>query len=79
MSTDMHLDLRDEAAIRARRHAVAHLRGYDRVVRGVERYLCLPTREPAAEVWVSAPHGMGGHHTAVAPLDDITIRCGAGE
>jgi hypothetical protein len=68
----MDIDMRETAAITAGPHAVAHLGGYTRVVRGIDRFTHLPTREPAAVIWVSDRHPMDGFHTEVVPLDQIT-------
>lgn len=70
------IDLRDDPAIRAGVHAVAHLRSRIRLVRGIDRFTHLPTREPAALVWVADWNGLGGHHLEVVALDDITLHPG---
>lgn len=69
-------DTRDTAAITAGTHAIAHLGGHTRVVRGIDRFTHLPTREPAAVVWVADKHGMDGHHCEAVALDQITIHPG---
>ena len=66
-------DTRSEAAIAAGVHAVAMLPGYTRFVRGVDRFTHLPTREPAAVVWVADKHALGTFHTEVVALEDICL------
>lgn len=70
-------DTRDEAAIRSGVHAVAHMPCWSRVVRGVDRFTLLPTRERAAVVWVEARHGRGGYQCEVVDLDFIEVRPGS--
>lgn len=70
------IDFRPGEQIRAGLHAVAHLRSTDRIVRGIDRFTHLPTREPAAMVWVADWTGLG-HHLELVALDDITICPGA--
>lgn len=67
------IDFRPTSAITAEPHAVASLGGYSRVVRGVDMFTHLPTRERAAVVWIEAATGMGSLHTEEVPLDQIRI------
>lgn len=69
-------DTRESTVIRAGLHAVAHLYGHTRLVRGIDRFTQLPTRERAAVVWVADRYGMKYVQVPVA-LEDITLHPGA--
>lgn len=69
------IDLRDEAAIRADAHAYARAYGRWHLVRGIDRFTHLPTREPAAMVWIQ--HGPREAVVQVpVALDDIRVHAG---
>lgn len=72
-----NIDLRDADEIRDGLHAVAHLPRYDRLVRGIDRFTHLPTRERGAMVWVDGRNGIDGLRCELVALDDITIHRGA--
>lgn len=64
-------DMRPAAEITTGDHAYARAYGRYHVVRGIDRFTHLPTRERAAMVWIS-DHNDRTILTAVA-LDDIRI------
>lgn len=70
-------DTRDTAAILAGVHAIAHVGGYTRVVRGVDRFTHMPDRTPAAMVWITDRHLVGRHFLKLVALDAITIHPGS--
>ena len=72
-----NIDLRDDAVIRAGAHAVAHLRRRDCLVRGIDRFTHLPTRERAAMVWIDGRNGIDGLRCVAVALDDITLHPGS--
>lgn len=64
-------DMRPAAEITTGDHAYARAYGRYHVVRGIDRFTHLPTRESAAMVWISDHN----NRTILAPvaLDDIRI------
>ncbi|MDV6299987.1 hypothetical protein R3P82_12790 [Dietzia maris] len=65
-------DTRHPDEIVAEDYAVAEYRGWTRLVRGIDRYTHLPTREPAAMVWLLADALRGAQLVPVA-LSDIRL------
>lgn len=67
-------DMRPTAEITTGDHAYARAYGRYHVVRGIDRFTHLPTREPAAMVWIQ-DHNDRAILAPVA-LDDICIFAG---
>ena len=65
-------DMRPAEEIAADTHAFARAYGRWHIVRGIDRFTHLPTREPAAMAWIS---DSSNHRTILAPvaLDDIRM------
>ena len=67
-------DMRPATELTTGDHAYARAYGRYHVVRGIDRFTHLPTRERAAMVWIQDHN----HRTILAPvaLDDICIFAG---
>lgn len=70
------IDLRDAVDIVAGPHAIATLKYGKRLVRGIDRFTHLPTRERAAVVWVQPYARQPGVRTEVVALTDIFLHPG---
>lgn len=70
------IDHRDAVDILAGPHAIAALPYGLRLVRGVDRFTHLPTRERAAVVWVQRHARVRTVQTETVALDKITLHPG---
>ena len=66
-------DLRHPDEIVAEPHLVAVYRGRKRLIRGIDRYTQLPTREPAAMVWLLADALRGSTGLVCVALSNIRL------
>lgn len=69
-------DTRPASEITAGVHAVAHTGRRKRLVRGIDRFGHLATREPSAWVWVASPLGLGRHQLVQVALSEIITHPG---
>lgn len=70
------IDQRDAVDVVAGPHAIASLDYGKRLVRGIDRFTHLPTRERAAVVWVQRYARLRKVQTETVALDDITLHPG---
>lgn len=70
------IDQRDAVDVVAGPHAIASLDYGTRLVRGIDRFTHLPTRERAAVVWVQRHARLRKVQTETVALDKITLHPG---
>lgn len=70
------IDMRDAVDVVAEPHAIASLDYGKRLVRGIDRFTHLPTRERAAVVWVQRHARVRTVQTETVALDKITLHPG---